>query len=204
MKTKMNKINLNLFLMAILISVMTSCMTTTKIANYKITQIENENIDSTIVIRPNTGRVDGFCFTIENLSSEPIFINWDKSYLLLNGVSYRCIHAGIRFMEKSAPQAQTPIGPFSTLSDCLFPVDNIYMDDVYQGWMQKPLQSNEGRYSIAILQNGKESNLQGNFIMTEEDTEVPMHSMSSTNASVSGLMYISVILLLISSISLLL
>ena len=78
-------------------------------------------------------------------------------------------------MEKSAPQAQTPIGPYSTLSDCLFPVDNIYMNDVYQGWMQKPLQSNEGRYSIAILQNGKESNLQGNFTMTEEETKVPMH-----------------------------
>jgi hypothetical protein len=204
MKTKMNKINLNLFLMTIVISILTSCMTTTKIANYKISPIENENIDSTIVIRPNTGRVDGFCFTIENLSSEPIFIDWDKSFLLLNGKSYRCIHAGVRFMEKSAPQVQTPVGPYSTLSDCLFPIDNIYMDDVYQGWMQKPLQSKEGRYSIAILQNGKESNLQGNFIMTEEDTEVPMHSMSSTNASASGLMYISAILLLISSIALLL
>jgi|SRR5690554_495420 len=204
MKTKMNKINLNLLLVTIIITVMTSCMTTTKIANYKITPIENENTDTTIVIRPNTGRVDGFCFTVENLSSEPIFINWDKSFLLINGVSYRCIHASIRFMEKSAPQAQTPIGPYSTLSDCLFPVDNIYMNDVYQGWMQKPLQSNEGRYSIAIVQNGKESNLQGNFIMTEEEKSVPMHNMSSTNASASGLLYVSAILLLVSSIVLLL
>lgn len=204
MKTKMNKINLYLFLLVILFSVMTSCMTTTKIANYKITPIENENMDSTIVIRPNTGRVDGFCFTVENLSSEPIYIDWDKSFLLVNGVSHRCIHAGIRFMEKSAPQAQTPIGPYSTLSDCLFPVDNIYMNDVYQGWMQKPLQSNEGRYSIAILQNGKESNLQGNFTMTEEETKVPMHNMSSTNASATALLYVASALLLISAIILLL
>jgi hypothetical protein len=178
-------------------------MTTTKVANYKITPIENENIDSTIVIRPNTGRADGFCFTIENLSSEPIFIDWDKSFLLLNGETYRCIHAGVRFMEKSAPQVRTPIGPYSTLSDCLFPIDNIYMDDVYQGWMQKPLQSKEGRYSIAILQNGKESNLQGNFIMTEEDTSVPMHSMSSTNASATGLIYVSSALLILSLLLLL-
>lgn len=146
MKIKLKKINLDLFLFVILISFTTSCMTTTKIANYKITPIVNENSDSTIVVRPNTGRVDGFCFTVENRGSVPIFIDWDKSFLLLNGVSYRCIHAGIRFMEKSAPQVQTPIGPYSTLPDCLFPVDNIYMNDVYQGWMQKPLQSNEGRY----------------------------------------------------------
>lgn len=199
----MNKISLNLFLLTILFSVMTSCMTTTKIANYKITPIENENSDSTIVVRPNTGRVDGFCFTVENLSSEPIFIDWDKSFLLLNGVSYRCIHSGIRFMEKSAPQAKTPIGPYSTLSDCLFPADNIYMNDVYQGWMQKPLQSNEGRYSIAIVQNGKESNLQGNFIMTEEEKSVPMHNMSSTNTSATGLIYFSSALLILSLLLLL-
>ncbi len=203
MKTKMKKIKLNLFLLVILFSVMSSCMTTTKIANYKITPIENENIDSTIVIRPNTGRVDGFCFTVENLGSEPIFIDWDKSFLLVNGVSYRCIHAGIRFMEKSALQAQTPIGPYSTLSDCLFPTDNIYMNDVYQGWMQKPLQSKEGRYSIAILQNGKESNLQGNFTMTEEETKVPMHNMSSTNASATTLIYVSSALLILSLLLLL-
>lgn len=204
MKTKMKKIKLNLFLLAILILFMTSCMTTTKIANYKITPIVNENMDSTIVIMPNTGRVDGFCFTVKNLSTEPIYIDWDKSFLLVNGVSYRCIHSGIRFMEKSALQAKTPIGPYSTLSDCLFPTDNIYMNDIYQGWMQKPLQSNEGRYSIAIVQNEVESTLQGHFTMTEEETKVPMHSMSSTNASATALIYLSSALLLISAIILLL
>lgn len=204
MKTKMKKIKLNLFLLAVLFSFMTSCMTTTKIANYKITPIENENVDSSIVIMPNTGRVDGFCFTVKNLSTEPIYIDWDKSFLLVNGVSYRCIHSGIRFMEKSAPQAKTPIGPNSTLSDCLFPSDNIYMNDIYQGWKQKPLQSNDGQYSIVIIQKGKESNLQGYFTMSEEETKVPMHNMSSTNASASALIYVSSALLLISAIILLL
>lgn len=200
MKNRNKENYLNLFLTAIIFSIMTSCMTTTKVANYQISPTKNENIDSTIVIRSNTGRVDGFCFTLENLSSEPIYINWDKSYLSINGTSYRCIHSGIRFMEKSAPQAQTPIAPYSTISDCLFPEDNIYMKDVYQGWMQKPLQSNEGQYSITIVQNGIESNLQGQFVMNKEEVKVPMHSMSSSNNSISVLMYLSSALLLISSI----
>lgn len=77
--------------MASIILIFTSCMTTTRIATYKITPVENKNNGTTIAIMPNTGRIDGFCFAVEDLSSELILIDWDKSYLLLNGVSYRCI-----------------------------------------------------------------------------------------------------------------
>jgi hypothetical protein len=189
-------INLTTFL---IFSFFTSCMTTTKIARYTITPDKNENLDSTIVILPNLGRVDGFCFTLNNVTNEPIFINWDKSFLLINGITYRCIHSGIRFIEKSTAQTITPIGPHSILSDCLFPSDNIYMNNVYEGWLQKPLQANEGRYFISILRNSNESTLQGNFTMTIDEQKVPMNNMSATNASNNALIYISCSLVIIAS-----
>ena len=181
-----------------------SCVTTrTNVAEYKIDPVVNPNNLSSVVITTNVGRQDGFCFTLKNTGIESILVDWDNSFLIVNNKTYRCIHAGIRFMDKSAPQAKTPLASGTEISDCLFPESNIEINNVYAGWKQKPLDANNGKYSIAIIHNGKQENLQGTFSMIVKDSTIPMHNMSSTNSAASTLYILSGILLVLSSIALL-
>lgn len=176
-----------------------SCVTTrTNIAEYQIEPVENPSNLSSVIITPNVGRPDGFCFKIKNAGVESILIDWDNSYLVINNKTYRCIHSGIRFMEKSAPQAKTPLASGTESSDCLFPESNIELNNVYAGWKQKPLDANKGDYSIAIVHNGKQENIQGTFAMIVKDSNIPMNNMSSTNSAASTLYILSGVLLILS------
>lgn len=182
-----------------------SCVTTrTNIAEYKIVPIENPGNLSTITITPNVGREDGFCFKVKNDGSDAVLIDWDNSYIVVNSKTYRCIHSGIRFLEKSAPQAKTPLASGSEISDCLFPESNIEINNVYAGWIQKPLDAGNGEYSIAIIHNGKQENIKGTFSMMVKDNTIPMHNMSSTNSAITTLYLLSGVLLILSGVILLL
>lgn len=87
-------------------------------------------------------------FTIENKNSQPIFIDWEQSALILHGVTKRCIHSGIKFTDKANPQQKTIIAPKSTLSELLMPADNVVFSsgkdpygilDHSPHWIQKPI-----------------------------------------------------------------
>lgn len=178
-----------------------SCVTTrTNIAEYQIEPVVNPSNLSSVIITPNVGRQDGFCFKLKNAGAESILIDWDNSYLVINNKTYRCIHSGIRFMEKSAPQAKTPLASGTEISDCLFPESNIEINNVYAGWKQKPLDADKGDYSIAIVHNGKQENIQGAFSIIVKDSTVPMHNMSSTNSAASTLYILSGVLLILSGV----
>lgn len=181
-----------------------SCVTTrTSTAEYKINPIENPENLSSIIITPNVGREDGFCFIIKNKGNEAVLIDWDNSYIVISSKTHRCIHSGIRFMDKSAPQAKTPLAAGTETSDCLFPESNIEINNVYVGWIQKPLNSDNGEYSIAIIHNGKQENIKGTFSVMVKDKTVPMHNMSSTNSAASTLYILSGLLLVCSFLLLL-
>lgn len=154
---------------------LTSCATT-RTAEYLLTPNPDSTNTISVVVTPNLGREDGVCFALTNTSTKPFLVDWDSSYLVLDGRTYRCIHAGIRFMEKAAPQAQSPVAPGSKISDCLFPADNIAYSGVYSGWQQEPLGVSTGEYSIAIVCDGKKENVQGSFAMTVKGRASPSAS----------------------------
>jgi len=185
----------------------TSCATTavkTRIADYVITPKENPDSILSVVVSPNTGRDDGFCFALTNTGNETVLIDWDNSYLVINNRTFRCIHDGIRFMEKAAPQAKTPVAPGTKISDCLFPESNIELNDIYAGWIQKPLDADSGEYSIAINRGGKQENIQGSFTMIVKDSYIPSNNMSSSMSSVTALYVVSCFLIVLSGVVLLL
>lgn len=172
-------------------------------ANYDITVKEGVSDSILVFISPNTGREEGFCFTLTNKGSEAINLDWDNSYLVINNQSLKCIHAGIRFMEKSAPQPMTPIAPGSYISDCLFPINNINYDSENLKWIQDPLNPQYGDYSLAIIRSDSSRvNIQGTFVTNI--IEIPVTSnLSSTETAWSFYLIASSIALLISSIVLL-
>lgn len=169
-KTELAKI----LLITLGILTLTSCATVkTRIADYVLTPKNNSENLLSVVVSPNTGREDGFCFSLTNTGNETVSVNWDNSYLVINNRTYRCIHEGINFMEKAASQATTRVAPGSKISDCLFPVSNAELPNIYQGWIRKPLEADSGEYSIAVICNGKQENIQGTFSMIIKDTSVP-------------------------------
>jgi hypothetical protein len=178
----------------------TSCATIavkTRIADYVVTPKENPDNLLSVVVNPYTGREDGFCFTLTNTGNETVSIDWDNSYLVINNRTFRCIHDGIRFMEKAAPQATTPVAPGTNISDCLFPESNIELNDIYEGWIQEPLNADSGEYSIAINLSGKQENIQGSFTMIVKDYYVPSNNMSSSMSYLNALYVVSCLTIVI-------
>lgn len=79
-------------------------------------------------------------FAITNKTQHTIKINWDESaYIDVNGKTSKVIHSGIRYMDKSAPQAPSVIVKGGILEDIVAPVDYIYYSD---GWKTKYLFQN--------------------------------------------------------------
>ena len=79
-------------------------------------------------------------FAITNKTKHTIKINWDESaYIDVNGKTSKVIHSGIRYMDKSAPQAPSVIIKGGILEDIVAPVDKIYYSD---GWKTQNLFQN--------------------------------------------------------------
>lgn len=69
-------------------------------------------------------------FTIKNLTSDPMKINWDEASLIIYGESKRVMHKGIKFIDRDAPQAPTVIPGNSSIDDLVLPTDNVYLEKV--------------------------------------------------------------------------
>ncbi len=87
-----------------------------------------------------------FEFVLRNKSSHSIKIPWDEiAYINPNGESMRCIHSGVKLIDRNNAQAPSIIAKNSSLSDMLVPSDNIYyVSGNYGGWQTKNL---FGKYS---------------------------------------------------------
>jgi hypothetical protein len=158
-----------------------SCATpdVTRVAEYDLIPKAASGSTFSIVMSPDRGREDGFCFSLKNTGHESVFIDWEKSYLIINNIKYRCIHKGFVFEEVSAPQTITEVNPGSVISDCLFPEKNIEYNDHSQSWIRKPLESNIGEYSVAVICNGRQENLQGTFSMSVKEAYVRVNQSPS-------------------------
>lgn len=83
-----------------------------------------------------------FNFTLRNKTSHSIKIPWDEvAYINPVGESMRCIHSGIKLIDRNNAQAPTIVAKKSTLTDLLIPADHIYyISSQYGGgWQEKSL-----------------------------------------------------------------
>jgi hypothetical protein len=88
-------------------------------------------------------------FEIQNMTDSGIKINWDDiSFISPTNRASRVVHSGIRFIDKSNPQAPTVIPPKSKISDILIPSENVSFST---GWNEGSLF--EGDTSSYIVGN---------------------------------------------------
>ena len=70
---------------------------------------------------------------IENISWEPVIINWNEArYLDPDGKTQRLIHRGIKLQDKEAPQGSMEIPPRESLGELIIPFDRIKQS--MEGW----------------------------------------------------------------------
>jgi len=107
-----------------------------------------------------------FNFLLTNKTSHSIKIYWDEAvYVDESGISKRVIHSGVKLADRNTPPPPTVVAPGSTVSDMVFPADNVhYIRGQYGGWHEEPLFPNKAKGSIthpnAIGVVGKEELLQ--------------------------------------------
>lgn len=80
-------------------------------------------------------------FTLKNLSSSTIKINWDNvCYIDESNESSGVIHKGIRYMDAGKPMAASAIPKDAELSDLIAPTNKVYYNE-----------SEERLYSLSSL-----------------------------------------------------
>ncbi len=93
---------------------------------------------------------DGFFFDLTNKTDHSIKIIWDEAvYINRQGQSMGVIHYGIKYTEKSRPQAPSVVARGTTLSDVVFPKN--YVSWGYESWVESPLWGKPG--DLADVQN---------------------------------------------------
>ena len=82
-----------------------------------------------------------FHFILRNKTNHSIKIPWDEvAYINPSGQSMRCIHSGVKLIDRNNAQAPTVIAKNSTLSDLLMPAEHIYyISGKYGGWRERSL-----------------------------------------------------------------
>jgi len=95
-------------------------------------------------------------FFIENKTDHSIRLIWDEAaYVDTDGETHKVIHAGVRYINRDAPQAPSVIVRHGILSDIIYPSDYIYYAD---GWHERPLftDSQMGGNPMELLEAGKQ------------------------------------------------
>lgn len=84
-----------------------------------------------------------FLFTLTNKTKHSIQIIWDEAvYVDENGLSKRVMHTGVNYIDRNNPQPPTTVVRGATISDLIFPTDNIsYWSGL--GWVVTPLFPNK-------------------------------------------------------------
>jgi hypothetical protein len=82
-----------------------------------------------------------FLFRLTNKTDHSIKIIWDEAvYVDENGMSKRIMHSGVKYTDRNNPQPPTTIVRGATISDLIFPTDNVYwVSGQYGGWRETPL-----------------------------------------------------------------
>ncbi len=125
----------NLFVM-ILFFVLSSCEGVKYIYSYKLLDnhaktdksFDDGKISASFMVGEK--QID---FSLKNLTSDPIKINWDESSLIILGESKRVMHKGVKYTDRGSSQVPTIIPSNSLIEDCVIPTDNISYAEGYFG-----------------------------------------------------------------------
>lgn len=128
----------------------------------KIVRFEEEGItkyrfeDGTINIvwSPSSSQ---FGFFLTNKTSHSIKIIWDEAvYVDESGMSKKIMHSGVKYIDRNNPQPPTTVVRGATISDIVFPTDNVYFESgKYGGWRELPLFPDSGMEKIEIENKAK-------------------------------------------------
>jgi len=82
-----------------------------------------------------------FDFDLTNKTKHTIEIIWDKAvYVDENGNRKGVMHSGVKYRDRNNPQQPTTVARRATVSDLVFPTENVdWAGDPYGGWQIKPL-----------------------------------------------------------------
>ncbi len=193
-----------IFLMMIF-PLMVACTASPRLASYLISPANDQASSASIVISPDQGREDAFCFKLKNNTDESLLIDWENSYLIINDTVYRCIHTGIWFVEREVLQEKSEVQSGSEIADCLFPSEKIYPKVNSKRWIQEPLGDDHGKYVITIIQGCREEQLRGTFLVELKRQRTPVvleerttNTYDKAKAWANGLWLVSQFLLLFS------
>jgi len=94
-----------------------------------------------------------FLFKLTNKTGHSIKIVWDEAvYVNPNGESQRVMHSGVKYIDRNASQPPTVVVRGATVSDQVFPSDNVYyISGRFGGWRDLPLFPCESHVSAEDL-----------------------------------------------------
>lgn len=79
-------------------------------------------------------------FVLQNKTDYSMKVLWDEaSFIKPGGSAQRVLHNGVRFVEKSQPQAPSVIPGHATLNEAIVPSDNIRYSSIAGEWIVDPL-----------------------------------------------------------------
>jgi hypothetical protein len=92
-------------------------------------------------------------FLVENKTDYSIKIPWDEAaFVDINGMSHRVMHSGVKYVDRSQPQAPSIIVRKGKLEDNIVPTDYVYQDE--GTWREKPLlvdKESHNKYSLGAF-----------------------------------------------------
>jgi hypothetical protein len=99
--------------------------------------------DQCVQIQFNFTREDGYYrrigFTMENLSSEPIAIDWNRSSITLpSGEASNVLHEGMDYADAGTHVALTTLPPGSRAVDAVIPTSHLQYSSA-EGWTLRPI-----------------------------------------------------------------
>jgi len=111
-----------------------------------------------IIWRPTSSQ---FYFSLTNKTDQPIQLIWDKArYINENRTRSPIIHSGLQYKDRYYSQRSTKIVENSTISDFIFPADNVYyVGEKFGGWRELPLFTNLSVISAEELADKAEKNI---------------------------------------------
>ncbi len=80
-------------------------------------------------------------FVLTNKTNHSIRIIWDEAaYVDEEGISHRVMHEGVKYIDREKPQPPTVVVRKATITDLVFPTDNIqYVSRGDKMWHKSPL-----------------------------------------------------------------
>jgi hypothetical protein len=101
--------------------------------------------------------VEGIGVSIQNTTSQPIVINWNKSALEYNGTSHRLFITGQKYIDAGKDIPDRVIGAGSRIDVDIFPAESPYYESgTYGGWRMRGFTAETISCLVCAIIDGEE------------------------------------------------